>query len=352
MINKEPLFDIERARQTIEKGRRSRWWIRKGTMKSGFHYVDASGNRITDPAQLERIRSLVIPPAWRYVRISPSHSSSLQVVGMDTTGRVQYRYHPKFCERQQIKKFSRIVTFGTYLPKLRAVTNEHIQLSGFPRERVLAVMLRLINSLYFRVGTEKSAKHYRTFGITTFQNRHLEIKRGGHLIFEFVGKSHVQHRKILVDAELASIMRKLKEIGAKRKLFHYVDEAGKYRPVRPSDINSYLKQATAPEFSAKDLRTWGGSMLAAMELAELGPAETPEQTKKNIVKAVKSVAQQLGNTPTVCRGSYIHPGVLAAYEKGRTIEHFLPRKARMIRGVETEGELQEKALLRLLSEQI
>lgn len=350
MAIKTPIFDIDKARLTIEKGRRAKWWLRKGTMRSGFYYVDPAGRRITDDEQLERIRSLVIPPAWRYVRIAPSKSSRVQAVGMDTTGRVQYKYDPVFAARQQNKKFSRIAAFGEYLPKLRSATNEHIRLTGFPQPRVLAVMLRLINSLYFRVGTEKSAKHYKTFGITTFQNKHLEIKRGGQLIFEFVGKSHVQHRKVLVDSEIAEIMRKLKEIGARRKLFHYIDESGRYRPVKPSDINNYLKSVTAPEYTAKDLRTWGGSLLAAVALAEIGVAETPEQAKKNIVKAVKSVAAQLGNTPTVCRSSYIHPAVLTAYEKGRTIEEFLPRRKRRILSVDDISEPEEKALLRLLND--
>ena len=344
---KKPLFDIKKAKEMIEKGRRAKWWRRMGSMKSGFHYLDAAGQKITAIENLERIKSIVIPPAWKYVRISPSPGGRLQSVGMDTTGRIQYLYHPKFQEKQQRRKFSKIEKFGEYLPRLRERTNEHIALEGFPREKVLAIMTRLINSLYFRVGTEKSARHYRTYGITTLQNRHLEIGRNGELIFDFVGKSHIQHRKILVDKELAGLMTELKSLGGVRKLFNYLDGNGRPRPVKPVDINCYLKEATTEEFSAKDFRTWGGTIMAAVELAEIGKAETGDEIKKNIVKAVKRVAEKLGNTPAVCRSSYIHPSVLKQYEQGVTIDEFRPRNARKIRRIETDYDPEEKALLKL-----
>ena len=224
MASLKMLFDKTKAKQIIEKGRRAKWWQRKGGKASGFKYFDADGNQIKDETSLERIKSLVIPPAWKFVRISPSATSSLQAVGMDTTGRVQYLYHSKFREKQEKKKFQKIEKFGEHLPKLRKITNEHLQLEGFPREKVLAVMMRLINSLYIRLGTEKSVKHYKTYGITTLQNRHLEIHRKGELVFSFVGKHHIKHRKVLVDEELAAIMRDLKSIGGARKLFNYLDE--------------------------------------------------------------------------------------------------------------------------------
>ncbi|HVF30717.1 MAG TPA: hypothetical protein VNA22_07080, partial [Pyrinomonadaceae bacterium] len=172
----KPIFDVTKARQGIEKGRRAKWIRRRGAKSRGFFYTDLSGERVKDEATLERIKALVIPPAWRHVRISPAASSAIQAVGMDTTGRIQYLYLNKFAEKQQRKKYAKIERFGEHLPKLRKVTNEHISLDGFPREKVLAVVLRLINSLYMRVGTEKSARHYRTYGITTLQNKHLEIK--------------------------------------------------------------------------------------------------------------------------------------------------------------------------------
>jgi DNA topoisomerase-1 len=350
MAGKKPLFDIQKAKQIVEKGRRAKWWQRKGSMSKGFSYVDASGRKITAEEHLERIRSLVVPPAWRCVRISPAVTSSLQAIGIDTTGRIQYLYHPKFSEKQQRKKFAKIEKFGEYLPQLRKITNEHIGLEGFPREKVLAVMMRLINSLYMRIGTEKSVRNYKTYGITTLQNRHLEIGRKGKLVFDFVGKSHVKHRKILVDEELAALMKELKELGGARKLFHYLDEEGKARAITPSDINRYLKTVTAPEFSAKDFRTWGGTLLAAVHLAEIGKTNDEQQLKQNIVKAVKKVAEELGNTPSVCRGSYIHPAVLKTYEAGMTLDEFQPRAKRRIRRIETDYEPEEKALLKLFQE--
>ena len=343
-----PIFDPVLAKQKIEQGRRAKWWRRAGGKSKGFKYFDREGKLITDAAQLERIKSLVIPPIWKYVRVSPSASSSLQALGMDSSGRIQYLYHPKFADKQQQKKFAKIEKFGEYLPKLRKITNEHIALEGFPREKVLAVMTRLVNSLYIRVGTEKSVRHYKTYGITTLQNRHLEIGRKGELVFSFVGKHHIKHRKILVDQELAGIMRDLKALGTARKLFHYLDEQEKPRPIKPTDLNDYLKTATAPEFSAKDFRTWGGTLLTAVELAEIGTAENEKEVKKNVCEAIKKVAEQLGNTPTVCRASYVHPKVLKSYEAGITIDEFRPRKARrQIKRIESDYEVEEKALMKL-----
>jgi DNA topoisomerase-1 len=210
--------------------------------------------------------------------------------------------------------------------------------------------MRLINSLYIRVGTEQSVKHYKTYGITTLQNRHLEIGKNGELVFSFVGKHHIQHRKVLVDEELSGVMRDLKALGSARKLFHYLDANGKPKPIKPKDVNDYLKTATAPEFSAKDFRTWGGSLLTAVELAEIGTAEGERQIKQNICKAVKKVAEQLGNTPTVCRGSYIHPTIIKSYESGITIDEFRPRKKRSINRIQADYEPEEKALIKMFRE--
>lgn len=347
MTSKSLIFDKQKAIETIEKGRRARWWQRKGSKSRGFKYVDSQGKAVTDEAALERTKSLVIPPAWKNVRISPFAGSSIQAVGMDLKGRVQYLYNPQFRQKQERKKFEKIERFGEYLPKLRRITNEHIGLEGFPREKVLALTIRLINSLYIRLGSPDSVRHYRTYGITTLQNRHLEVKRGGKLIFSFVGKHSIAHRKVLVDKELASVMEELKEIGGARKLFHYLDESGKARPVKSKDINEYLKAATTEEFSAKDFRTWGGTLLAALELADIGAEKDERELKKNIVRAVKKVAEQLGNTPTVCRASYIHPVVLKTYEKGITLDEFRPKGKREIHRVEAEYEPEEKALIKL-----
>lgn len=336
--------------EIIERGARVRWWRRLGSKRRGFHYEDAKNNRITGESDLARIASLVIPPAWEMVRISPSTRNRLQAVGIDTGGRVQYIYHPQFAARQQRKKYEKIERFGELLPQLRRKTNEDINLEGFPRERVLAVIVRLINDLYFRIGSEKSVKHYRTYGVTTLRNRHLEIKRGGRLSFNFVGKHHIRHRVLHVDEELAALINDIKKIGGS-KLFEYYDAEGKVRAIRPRDVNEYIKAATTAEFSAKDFRTWGGTLLAAIELAEIGKAEDEKQAKRNLVRAVEHVAERLGNTPTVCRGCYIHPKVLDSYLQGVTLEEFRRKVERSIHRIEPEYQPEEMALLKLLRSQ-
>src|SRR5437763_3625638 len=217
-------FNNSLAINLVEKGRREKWWRRKGSMARGFTYLTRDGRKITDDASLERIRSLVIPPAWKHVRISPASTGKLQAVGVDTSGRVQYIYHPKFAGAQQRKKFARVEKFGELMPHLRRVTNEHITLDGFPKEKVLAIMIRLINSLYIRIGTDRSVKQFRTYGITTLGKKHVSIGRKGEVVFEFVGKSRVKHRKVLVDEELANLLEELTKLGRGRKLFQYFDD--------------------------------------------------------------------------------------------------------------------------------
>jgi DNA topoisomerase-1 len=338
------------ALEMVERGARKRWWVRRGTKRRGFWYEDAKGEKITDEEQLERIKSLVIPPAWTGVRISPSASHRLQAIGIDTSERVQYLYHPQYAARQQRKKFEKIVRFGEHLPLLRRKTNEDIEREDLSRERVLAVVIRLINELYFRIGSEHSVKRYRTYGVTTLRNRHLEIKRNGQLIFSFKGKHHIYHRRVIVDKELAMLMQDIKAIGG-AKLFEYYDEEGRIRPITPRDVNEYIKAATSPEFTAKDFRTWGGTLLAAIKLAEIGLPEDESKAKKNLVNAVKHVATHLGNTPTVCRGCYIHPTVFELYCQGRTLTEFRKKVERAIHRIEPEYEPEEKALLDMLRAQ-
>lgn len=352
---KQKLDEIRQIRmsnmvnETTNKGRRDSWWQRKGKTPRGFYYVDKNEKRIVDAEKIERIKSLVIPPAWSEVRINPAPGGKIQAVGVDQNGRKQYIYHPTFVRKQERKKFARIEEFGEYLPALNKITNEHIALKGLPSEKVLAVAVRLINSLYFRVGTDQSERDYKTYGITTLQKRHLTIGRGSKLEFDFVGKSHVRHKNVLVDKELAEVVKELKGIKRGRKLFRYLDENGKPRPITPAQINRYLKEATDMKFTAKDLRTWGGTLLAAVKLAEIGRAETETEIKKNVVAAVKSVAEELGNTPAVCRSSYIHPAVLDSYSKGITLNEYRKRKTRKIK-LMSELEPEERALLDLFKE--
>jgi DNA topoisomerase-1 len=340
---------VSGAIETVERGARKRWWRRRGSKRNGFSYEDARGLRVTDEAALERIRSLAIPPAWKNVRVSPSARTRIQALGMDSRGRVQYIYHPQFSARQQRLKYEKIERFGEHLPSLRRKTNKDINGEGMTRERVLAVVVRLINELYFRVGSEKSVKHYRTYGVTTLRNRHLEIKRGGRLIFTFVGKHHIRHRRIIVDEELAGLMNDIKKIGGAR-LFNYLDEEGKARPVNPREVNDYIKSATTPEFSAKDFRTWGGTLLAAVELAEAGKAEDETEAKRHLARAIKRVAEHLGNTPAVCRDCYIHPKVTENYLRGITLAEFRRRVERSIKRIQPEYEVEEMALIKLLKD--
>lgn len=332
---------------SVTRGRRAKWWRRGGSKSRGFRYETVAGRRVTDEAALERIKSLAVPPAWREVRVSPSPRSSLQAIGVDACGRVQRIYHPTFIARQARRKYEKIERFGEALPRLRKRTNEDIAREGLDKERVLAVVVRLINDLYFRVGSEESVKKYRTYGVTTLRNRHLEIKRGGRLVFSFTGKHHIKHRRLLVDEELAALVRDIKALGGVH-LFQYLDDEGRRRPITPRDVNEYIKAATGTEFSAKDFRTWGGTLLAATELAEAGCCEDEKLLKSNVVKAVTCVAERLGNTPAVCRSSYIHPSVLACYAAGISLEEFRPRTQRRINRQQADYDVEELALLKLL----
>jgi len=346
VVSITPTEVVKDVTSGVARGARARWWRRRGSKRRGFWYETADGQRLTDESQLERIKSLVIPPAWSEVRISPSARSSLQAIGLDTSKRVQRIYHPSFAARRQRRKYEKIERFGEHLANLRRRTNEDIAREGLTRERVLAVVVRLINDLYFRVGSEESVKRYKTFGVTTLRNNHLEIKRGGRLVFSFVGKHHIRHRRIIVDDELATLVRDIKALGGKH-VFQYIGEDGKARAITPRDVNEYIKAATTPEFSAKDFRTWGGTLLAAAELAEIGAAEDEKAAKRNLVKAVTRVAERLGNTPTVCRSCYVHPLVLENYLQGVTLQEFRPRRERRIRRQQPEYEIEELALMEM-----
>ncbi len=333
---------------SVTLGRRARWWVRRGSPRRGFYYETSDGRKICDEGALERIGALAVPPAWIEVRISPNARSPLQAIGLDRAGRVQRIYHASFVAKRQRRKYEKVLRFGELLPALRRKTNEDLDSEGLPKQKVLAVVVRLINDLYFRVGSEESVRRYRTYGVTTLRNRHLEIESHGRLVFKFTGKHHIKHRRILVDEELASLVSDIKSLNGS-KLFQYIDETGRKRPVTPRDVNDYIKAATAPEFSAKDFRTWGGSLLAAVNLAEIGCCEDERERKRRVVRAVKSVAEHLGNTPTVCRGSYIHPVVIESYLRGLTLEEFRKRRERRrVERRQPEYQPEEIALLKLL----
>ena len=340
----------EHAAHATARNGRETWWRRCGSKEKGFSYLDARGQAITDARKLERIHALVIPPAWEEVRIAPSPRTSLQVVGVDAAGRLQYHYSAEFVACQQRIKFAKIEHFGDYLPALRRQTNLDIAQDGLSRERVLAVIVRLVNDLYFRVGSEESVSRYKTFGVTTLRNRHLTIQPNGELLFQFIGKHHIPHRRLLVDEHLAELLREIKAIRGER-LFNYLDANKKPHAVTPHDVNHYIKAATAPQFSAKDFRTWGGTLLAAIALAEMGTTTAEMQQKRNIVEAVRRVSERLGNTPAVCRGSYIHPIVFERYQQGVTLRDFRQAAQRAIKRQQPELEIEEVELLRLFATQ-
>jgi DNA topoisomerase-1 len=306
-------------------------WRRAGS-RGRFRYYDARGNRIRDPAKLERIELLRIPPAWRDVWISPRSNAKLQATGIDAAGRRQYLYHAEFRRRQEDEKFDRLVRFAEKLPRLRATMAEHMALDDLAPERVCAIAVRLINLGWFRVGSEEYARKYRSFGITTLA---------------FPGKRRIWVRTALVDAELAAALRELQALRGRGRLFRYRLDGELYN-LTARRLNEYIQACMDEEFSAKDFRTWGGTLMAAIALAEHGPPETDAEAKRTVASVMRTVGEKLGNTPVVARASYVSPAVVEQFVDGRTLEHFRPRHLRVLRARDTELEPEEQALLSLL----
>jgi len=320
-------------------------WKREGS-RGRFRYVDARGNRITDAEKLERIKALVIPPAWKDVWISPRSGAKLQATGIDAAGRKQYLYHPAFRAQQDQAKFDRLIRFAQRLPDLRTATAEHMDKDVLDRERVSAIATRLINSGWFRVGTERYAKESRTFGITTLRKKHVRV-RGQKISFEFQGKHRSEIRTTLVDAELASSITELLALPGGARLFRYQWDGGRYA-LTGARLNHYVRTYLGDEFTAKDFRTWGGTLIAAVELAERGPAETVAAARRNIAAVMRRVGAELGNTPAVARSSYVSPAVIDQYLDGTTIEDFRPWHLRVVGARDLELNREEQALLTLL----
>ena len=321
-------------------------WRRRGS-SGRFRYYDSRGQRITDSAKLERIEQLRIPPAWRDVWISPRPNAKLQAVGVDRAGRRQYLYHPEYRAAQEQAKFDKLVRFAEKLPDLRAAMAEHIEHETYDRERISAVAIRLVNLGWFRVGSERYARESRTYGITTLTKRHVEVKRGGKIVFRFTAQAGAKVRTTLVDDELAQALRDLLRLPGGRQLFRYEWEGDVYN-LTGKRLNDYIRIYMGEEFTAKDFRTWGGTLLAAVALAEQGPAETEAQAKRSVTAVMRRVAEQLGNTPAVARASYVSPAVVEQYLDGRTIEDFRPRRLRVVGARDVELEPEEQALLSLL----
>jgi DNA topoisomerase I len=325
-------------------------WTRKGR-KGAFRYYDQSGRQITDAAKIERIEQLAIPPAWRDVCISPRPGAKLQATGVDKAGRKQYLYHPDFRAAQEQAKYDKLVRFADQLPPLRAALAADLDQDELDRDRVAAIALRLINLGWFRVGNERYAKESRTYGITTLTRRHVTV-RGNRITLGFRGKHNVQVRTTLVDDELAAAMRELLALQKGGRVFRFRCEDGTLANLTSRHLNEYVKQHMGPDFSAKDFRTWGGTLLAAIGFAERakrhGFPETPTDAKRSVAAVMRGVAQQLGNTPAVCRASYVSPAVVDQYLDGRTIEDFRPRHLRVVGARQVALEPEEVALVSLL----
>lgn len=321
-------------------------WRRAGS-KGRFRYLDAHGETITDEAKLERIEALVIPPAWKDVWISPNARAKLQATGVDAAGRRQYLYHPEFRAQQEQAKFDMLVRFAEKLPELRAAMAEHMERDRYDRERVCAIAVRLINLGWFRVGSDRYAKSSRTYGVTTLYRKHVSV-RGKRVAFKFRAKHKVLIHTTLVDSELAQAIKDLLALPGGGRLFRYENGNGEIATLNAAVLNAYIQEHLGDEFSAKDFRTWGGTLLAAVALAEHGPPDTEAEAKRTLAVVMRSVGEQLGNTPAVARSSYVSPAVVEQYLDGRTIDDFRPRHLRVVRARDIGLDPEEQAVTSLL----
>jgi DNA topoisomerase-1 len=322
-------------------------FTRKRRGKS-FQYFDADGKRITDEDTLGRIKSLVIPPAWTEVWICPIANGHLQATGRDARKRKQSRYHPRWRAVRDETKYERLRLFGDALPKIRDHVDRDLALQGLPREKVLATIVRLLETTFIRIGNEEYARENQSFGLTTLRNKHVDVE-GSKVHFKFKGKSGKLHSIDLNDRRLARIVKKCRDVPG-YELFQYIDEEGCHRSIDASDVNDYLRTITGEPFTAKDFRTWAGTVLACSVLRELGNCETQTQAKKNVVEAIKTVAERLGNTPSVCRKCYVHPQVIESYMSGVMLKAFEPPVKNEAAKTAHELRQEELDLLYLLEE--
>ncbi|HXT17953.1 MAG TPA: hypothetical protein VN706_20145 [Gemmatimonadaceae bacterium] len=325
----------------------SRWIRRLGTRKSGFRYVDESDRAVRDKRTLERIDALRVPPAWRDVHIAATPRSSIQAWGFDARGRKQYRYNDRAVERRELRKYHRVRQLAKDLPKVRRALREdakpNARAQSLDADTVAATVLRIISETFCRIGGERYAKENGTFGITTLRKSHVDLL-GGTACFEYRGKGSIKQRQFVHDRELVRLVaRQLKTPGA--ALFRYRED-GKWHVITARDVNEYLQRRVGG-YSAKDFRTWGGTLRAATVLAELGPARSETEAKRNVALAMRLVSSELGNTPTICRKSYVHPMVVARYlDDGETIP--LPRARRTAANLGQAHSPEERALIAFL----
>lgn len=318
--------------------------IRRRRAGKGFTYVGPEGRPLRDHDTLARIRALAIPPAWTDVWICATATGHLQATGRDARGRKQYRYHKRWRGVRDETKYGRMIPFGHALPRIRQRVAADLERPGLPREKVLATVVRLLETTYVRVGNDEYARSNHSYGLTTLRTRHVEV-RGGSVQLRFRGKSGALHHISVTDRRLAALVRRLRDLPG-QELFQYLDEEGRRQPIDSADVNAYLREIAGEDFTAKDFRTWAGTVLAARELAQALDRNGDGRARSTIVRVVESVAQALGNTPAVCRKSYIHPLVLQAYGEPA----LRARWAAAARGRNGNGSLrqEERALLRFL----
>jgi DNA topoisomerase-1 len=320
-------------------------WRRKGR-KGSFRYFNARGQEISDPEKIARIEELAIPPAWRDVWISPRPRAKLQATGIDRAGRRQYLYHPAFRARQEREKFDSLVRFAERLPELRSVMSKHMEKEPFDPDWTCALAVRLINLGWFRVGTDRYTRTTKTFGITTLRKSHVSI-RSSRITFRYRAKHRAWVRTAVVDEELADAMNELLTLPGGSRLFRYRYE-GSLCNLTGARLNEYIGEHLGAEFTAKDFRTWGGTLIAAIAFAEHGPPESEADAKRVVASVMRAVGERLGNTPAVARSSYVSPAVVEQYLDGRTIADFRPRHLRVVGARDTGLDREERALLALL----
>jgi DNA topoisomerase I len=312
----------------------------------GFRYLKPNGEPVTDEATLDRIRRLAIPPAWTDVWICTKANGHLQATGRDVRGRKQYKYHPQFREVRESTKYEHMLEFARALPAIRAKIAEHMELRGLPREKVLATVVHLLESTLIRIGNDDYAKENKSYGLTTLRNPHVSVN-GSELRFRFKGKSGKSWQLQLKDRRVAKIVKACQELPG-QKLFEYLDENGEAREVTSADVNAYLREITGQDITAKDFRTWAGTVMAALALREFETFDSQASAKKNLRAAIETVASRLGNTPTICRKCYIHPEILSAYTEGALMLRIKQKAESELR--ENLGSLkpEEAAVLALL----
>lgn len=319
--------------------------IRRKRSGKGFVYVGVDGRPIRDKEELQRIQSLAIPPAWEEVWICPSPNGHIQATARDAKGRKQYRYHSRWRQTRDETKYGRMLAFAQALTAIRKRVKADLKLSGLPREKVLATVVRLLESTFIRVGNQEYARTNKSFGLTTMRNRHVAVS-GSTLRFQFRGKSGKEHKIALTDPQMAKIIKHCQEMPG-QELFQYVDDEGQLQSIGSAEVNQYLREISGQDFTAKDFRTWAGTVLAARTLKELGEYQTESEAKKNIVEAIQTVAKRLGNTPAVCRKCYIHPTILDTYLDQSLFAGLKTSKTKAAKGL-PDLHAEEKSVMKLL----